>query len=573
MIRSRQLIGQILQQKYSLSAEHLEEALRIQKEKGGRLGEILVRLRYIKQEDLLQALGIQLEIPYMARLDKTQIDRDLIRLVPIGFAKRYELIPLKSGDEKALVATSNPLNLSALDDLRVILGRDISVAIALPSEILNCIHQIYERSSDSAEQVIETLNVDNLDELASGLNEPVDLLEAADEAPIIRLVNSLMFEAVKRKASDIHLEPFERELAIRYRIDGILYNILTTPKRLQLSITSRIKIMAGLNIAEKRLPQDGRIGIKISGQDVDIRVSAIPTAHGERLVLRLLDKTHLLLSLEELGLDANKLKQMGQLIRMSHGILLVTGPTGSGKTTTLYAALNTINSPDKNIITIEDPIEYQLKGIGQMQVNPKIGLTFANGLRSILRQDPDVIMVGEIRDVETAEIAIHASLTGHLVFSTLHTNDSAGAITRLLDMGIEPFLVSSSVVAIIAQRLIRMICSDCRASYSPPQEELEKLGLGSKNGKGKTFYRGRGCTSCMNTGYRGRTGIYEILVLDDEIRNLLLSKTDANTIKNRAVEKGMTTLKQDGATKVMRGVTTTEEILRVAQDEILDIGV
>ncbi|MCI0529941.1 MAG: type II secretion system ATPase GspE [Nitrospira sp.] len=572
MIRSRQLIGQILHQKYSLSSEHLEEALRIQKEKGGRLGEILIRLRYIKEEDLLQALGIQLEIPYMAHLDKAQIDRDLIQLIPIGFAKRYELIPLKNGDEKALVATSNPLNLSALDDLRVILGRDISVAIAPPSEILNCIHQIYERPSDSAEQVVETLNVDNLDELASGLNEPVDLREATDEAPIIRLVNSLMFEAVKRKASDIHLEPFERELAIRYRIDGILYNILTTPKRLQPSITSRIKIMAGLNIAEKRLPQDGRIGIKIAGRDVDIRVSAIPTAHGERLVLRLLDKTHLLLSLEDLGLDTDKLKQVAQLIRMSHGILLVTGPTGSGKTTTLYAALNTINSPDKNIITIEDPIEYQLKGIGQMQVNPKIDLTFANGLRSILRQDPDVIMVGEIRDVETAEIAIHASLTGHLVFSTLHTNDSAGAMTRLLDMGIEPFLVSSSVVAIIAQRLIRKICPDCQVGYSPPLEELEKLGLGSKNGKGKTFYRGQGCASCINTGYRGRTGIYEILVLDDEIRNLILSKTDANTIKNRAVEKGMTTLKQDGAVKVIRGVTTTEEVLRVTQDEILNIG-
>jgi general secretion pathway protein E len=570
MIRVRQLIGQILQQKYSLSTEHLEEALRIQKERGGRLGEILVRLRYIKQEDLLQALGIQLDLPYMAHLDKTQIDDSLVKLIPIGFAKRHEIIPLKSKTEKALVATSNPLNLSALDDLRVILGRDIEVTIAPPAEILNCIHQIYERPSDSAEQVIETLNVDNLDELASGLNEPVDLLEAADEAPIIRLVNSLLFEAVKRKASDIHLEPFERELAVRYRIDGILYNILTTPKRLQPSITSRIKIMAGLNIDEKRLPQDGRIGIKIAGRDVDIRVSCIPTAFGERLVLRLLDKTHLLLSLEELGLDADKLRQLGQLIHMSHGIVLVTGPTGSGKTTTLYAALNAINSPDKNIITIEDPIEYQIKGIGQMQVNPKIDLTFANGLRSILRQDPDVIMVGEIRDVETAEIAIHASLTGHLVFSTLHTNDSAGAITRLLDMGIEAFLVSSSVVAIIAQRLVRVVCSDCRVSYPPPKEELEKLGL--KGVAVKVFYRGKGCANCMNTGYRGRTGIYEILMLDDEARNLILSKTDANTIKNHAVEKGMTTLKQDGAAKVVKGMTTTEEVLRVTQDDILDMG-
>jgi general secretion pathway protein E len=570
MIRTRQLIGQILQQKYSLSSEHLEEALRIQKEKGGRLGEILIRLRYIKEEELLQALGTQLDLPYMGRLDKTQIDESLVKLIPIGFAKRHEIIPLRNNTPKALVATSNPLNLSALDDLRVILGRDVQVTISSPAEILNCIHQVYERPSDSAEQVIETLNVDNLDELASGLNEPVDLLEAVDEAPIIRLVNSLLFEAVKRKASDIHLEPFERELAVRYRIDGILYNILTTPKRLQPSITSRIKIMAGMNIAEKRLPQDGRIGIKIAGRDVDIRVSCIPTAFGERLVLRLLDKTHLLLSLEELGLDSDKLRQLGQLIHMSHGIVLVTGPTGSGKTTTLYAALNTINSPDKNIITIEDPIEYQLKGIGQMQVNPKIDLTFANGLRSILRQDPDVIMVGEIRDMETAEIAIHASLTGHLVFSTLHTNDSAGAITRLLDMGIEPFLVSSSVVAIIAQRLVRVVCLDCRLGYPPPKEELEKLGL--KNVSREVFYRGKGCTACMNTGYRGRTGIYEVLMLDDEIRGLILSKTDANSIKNRAVEKGMTTLKQDGSAKVIKGVTTTEEVLRVTQEEILDMG-
>lgn len=570
MTHPRQSIGEILQQKYSLSQGQLEEALRIQKEKGGRLGEILVRLRYIREEQLLEAMGIQLEIPYTPRLDKGQIEPDLVRLVPIGFAKRHELIPLRGNQEKVLVATSNPLNLSALDDLRVILSRDINLTLAPSAEILNCIHQIYERPSDSAEQVIETLNVDSLDDLASGLNEPVDLLEATDEAPIIRLVNSLMFEAVKRRASDIHLEPFERELVVRYRIDGILYNILSTPKRLQSSIISRVKIMAGLNIAEKRLPQDGRIGIKIAGRDIDIRVSCIPTAHGERLVLRLLDKTHLLLRLDDLGLEAGTLRQMDQLIHMSHGILLVTGPTGSGKTTTLYAALSAINSPDKNIITIEDPIEYQIKGIGQMQVNPKIDLTFANGLRSILRQDPDVIMVGEIRDVETAEIAIHASLTGHLVFSTLHTNDSAGAITRLLDMGIEPFLVSSSVVAIIAQRLVRILCPACRKSYVPTAEELEKLGLDPKTARGKTFYRAQGCANCMNTGYRGRTGIYEVLVLDDEIRGMILAKADANTIKNRAVEKGMATLKQDGAGKVIRGMTTTEEVLRVTQAEILE---
>jgi general secretion pathway protein E len=326
--------------------------------------------------------------------------------------------------------------------------------------------------------------------------------------------------------------------------------------------------MSGMNIAEKRLPQDGRIGLKIGGREIDIRVSDVPTAHGERLVLRLLDKTSLLLNIEDIGLSPSGLSTILQLIQMAHGILLVTGPTGSGKTTTLYSALNKINSPDRNIITIEDPIEYQLKGVGQIQVNPKINLTFANGLRSILRQDPDVIMVGEIRDTDTAEIAIHASLTGHLVFSTLHTNDSAGAITRLIDMGIEPFLVSSSVIAIIAQRLIRLICPDCRQAYHPAPEELTKLGLEPGSIKGD-FFRGKGCAHCMNTGYRGRSGIYEILLVDDEVRNLILSKTDSTTIKTRAVAKGMLTLRDSGAHKVVEGMTTTEEVLRVTQEEVL----
>jgi general secretion pathway protein E len=413
------------------------------------------------------------------------------------------------------------------------------------------------------------LGAESLDSLATALrDEPRDLLEAADEAPIIKLVNSLLFEAAKKRASDIHIEPFERDLLIRYRIDGVLYNVLTPPKRLQASIISRVKIMAGLNIAEKRLPQDGRISIKIAGRDVDIRVSAIPTAHGERLVLRLLDKGNLLLQLTEIGLDEARLKILSHLVRLSHGIVLVTGPTGSGKTTTLYAALNTINAPEKNIITIEDPIEYQLRGVGQMQVNPKINLTFAAGLRSILRQDPDVIMVGEIRDGETAEIAIHASLTGHLVFSTLHTNDAAGAITRLLDMGIEPFLVASSLVAIVAQRLVRVLCPACRQSYRPSPDEVAKLGVNGERASTATWFRAGGCPECLSTGYRGRTGIYEILVLDDELRSLVLAKTDANAIKARAMEHGMRTLRDDGAQKVASGITTTEEVLRVTSEDV-----
>ena len=433
---------------------------------------------------------------------------------------------------------------------------------------MSSINQIYERTSAGAEQAISDLSGESLSVLAEEMAEPEDLLDASDEAPMIRLVNSVLFQAVQQRASDIHFEPFEREVAIRYRIDGVLYNVLSPPKRLQSSLLSRIKIMAGMNIAEKRLPQDGRIGLKMGGREIDIRVSDVPTAHGERLVLRLLDKSSLLLNLDDIGLSAEGLATIGQLIQLAHGIVLVTGPTGSGKTTTLYSGLNRINSSDKNIITIEDPIEYQLKGIGQIQVNPKINLTFASGLRSILRQDPDIIMVGEIRDTETAEIAIHASLTGHLVLSTLHTNDSAGAITRLLDMGIEPFLVSSSVVAIIAQRLVRLICPECRISYRPTPEELQKLGM-KKAAPDLLFYRGKGCAHCMNTGYRGRSGIYEILMLDDELRNMILTKMDSGRIKAKAVSKGMITLREDGARRVAAGATTTEEVLRVTQEEVL----
>ncbi|MBI3611244.1 MAG: type II secretion system ATPase GspE [Nitrospirae bacterium] len=561
-------IGQILQDKFAVSAEAIRDALALQREKGGRLGEILVRMRAVKEGEILDALGLQFRLPCLPDLLPVQVDPALLSKIPIGFAKRYELLPIREENGPVMTAVADPLHLTALDDVRALLGRDVRPVLVPAKAILNCINQMYDRASDTAQQVIEDLSAESLDLLASELSEPVDLLEATDEAPIIRLVNSALFQAVKDRASDIHIEPFERDLEIRYRIDGIMYKILSPPKRFQSSIISRIKIMAGLNIAEKRLPQDGRIGIKIAGRDVDIRVSVIPTAHGERVVLRLLDKSTSLLDLEEIGLTAEERHTMLQLIQMSHGIVLVTGPTGSGKTTTLYAALNRINSPDKNIITIEDPIEYQLKGIGQMQVNPKINLTFANGLRSILRQDPDVIMVGEIRDVETAEIAIHASLTGHLVFSTLHTNDTAGAITRLLDMGIEPFLVSSSVIAIIAQRLIRCLCLDCRQAYTPTPEELAKLGFKTATVR-PTFYRAVGCDPCKRTGYHGRTGIYEILLIDDEVRQMILSKLDANRIKNRAVEKGMRTLRDDGARKVVSGVTTVEEILRVTQEELV----
>jgi general secretion pathway protein E len=562
-------LSDILAAKFGVTAAQVDEALAVQRDKGGRIGEILVRLGYVKEEAVLEALAEQLGVPYVHQVSSADVDRALLAKVPIAFAKRYEVLPLREVGGIVQVATAQPLVTAPLDDIRLLLAKPVAPVVAPSRSIVSCINQAYERSGDSAEQVIEDLGAESLDSLATALrDEPRDLLEAADEAPIIKLVNSLLFEAAKKRASDIHIEPFERDLLIRYRIDGVLYNVLTPPKRLQASIISRVKIMAGLNIAEKRLPQDGRISIKIAGRDVDIRVSSIPTAHGERLVLRLLDKGNLLLQLTEIGLDESRLKTLNQLVRLSHGIVLVTGPTGSGKTTTLYAALNTINAPEKNIITIEDPIEYQLRGVGQMQVNPKINLTFAAGLRSILRQDPDVIMVGEIRDGETAEIAIHASLTGHLVFSTLHTNDAAGAVTRLLDMGIEPFLVASSLVAIVAQRLVRVLCSACRQPYHPSADELAKLGVSPDRAADATWFRAGGCQECLSTGYRGRTGIYEILVLDDELRALVLAKTDANSIKTRAMEHGMRTLREDGAQKVVAGVTTTEEVLRVTTEDV-----
>jgi general secretion pathway protein E len=565
----RPLLGRILGEKFNLLDTKLEEALAYQREKGGRLGEALLHLRVLREEELLEALAQQFELAWLPHLEVSHIDHELIKRVPISFAHRYRILPLRYEDGAVVVATTDPLETVALDDLRLLLGKPIRPVLTTGLALLACLNRVYDEAASpaGAEQVMEDMAAaENLDQLAHELDEPQDLLDATDEAPIIRLVNSVLFQAVRQRASDIHFESFERGLVVRYRIDGVLYPVLTPPKRLQSSIIARLKIMAGLNIAEKRLPQDGRFAIRTAGKDVDLRVSVLPTSHGERVVLRLLEKENRLLNLTEMGFSTDRLSSIQQLIQLAHGIILVTGPTGSGKTTTLYAALSQINAPDKNIITVEDPVEYQLLGIGQMQVNPKINLTFAAGLRSILRQDPDVIMIGEIRDRETAEIAIHASLTGHLVFSTLHTNDAASAATRLIDMGIEPFLVASSVMAVLAQRLLRQICPDCKKPYRPTVDELIRLGL---DGKGPfTFYRGAGCPNCSQTGYRGRTGIYELLVLDDEVRRLIGAKADSSAIKQAAIAKGMITLKQEGAMKVAQGVTTTEEVMRITQQEI-----
>jgi general secretion pathway protein E len=559
------LIGDILKEIRSLSEDTLAEALVIQKERGGRLGEILIEKGAITEPDLLKALGIQFGLPVWTSISREDMDISFTERIPIQFLKKYKMVPVTTHD-KVYIAVNDPMSFQAQDDVCLIQGWDgVQTVLAPHSAILSAINYAYDMSSDSAEQVIQDMREEDRDLILSAVEETGDLLDDTSDAPIIKLVNLILSQAVKARASDIHIEPYQNRIKIRYRLDGILHDMLTPPKHIQSTLISRIKIMARLNIAEKRLPQDGRIEIKIGDKDVDIRVSTIPIAFGERVVLRLLDKSNVLLRLTDLGMPEQGLRRFNELIRSSHGIILVTGPTGSGKTTTLYSALSTINNPDINIITIEDPIEYQIEGVGQIQVNPKINLTFANGLRSIVRQDPDVILVGEIRDLETAEIAIQSALTGHLVFSTLHTNDSASAVTRLIDMGIEPFLVTSSVIGILAQRLVRTVCHECKAPYSPDEESLENIGITTDMAKGKDMFKGPGCQNCLNTGYQGRRGIFELMIMDDPIKNLILKTSDSNSIKRKAIEQGMVTLRQDGAMKVINGVTTVEEVLRVTQ--------
>ncbi len=559
----RRLLGEILVES-GLSPERLKKVLDLQKKRGGRLGTLLMRLNFVTEEDVLKALGQQLGLPYQA--DLGDIDRELALKLPITYAKKAVVLPLRRDNGTILAATSEPLNLSTLDDLAALLGSDITLCLAPSEKLLDTLNRLHSEDMNKAEDTVHEMEEEDLSFLAAELDEPTDLLEVTDDAPIIRLVNSLLSQAIRERASDIHIEPFEKEMIARFRIDGILYNILTIQKRYQASIASRVKIMSGLNIAEKRLPQDGGMRIKIGGRDVDIRVSIVPTAFGERIVLRLLYRESALLPLDQIGFTGDTMTRFNDMIVRPHGIVLVTGPTGSGKTTTLYASLSKINSPDKNIITIEDPIEYQLKGIGQIQVNAKIQLTFAAGLRSVLRQDPDVILVGEIRDSETAEIAIQAALTGHLVFSTLHTNDAAGAVTRLLDMKIEPFLISSSVIGILAQRLVRVLCKECREPYQMTPGEIAELEI-KTGADGTTVYRAKGCVACFNTGYLGRSAIYELLNVDDEMRQLIMKNTDATTIKALAMERGMRTLRQDGAARVLAGITSVDEVVRVTQKE------
>ncbi len=573
------LLGEILVGRCNVPADAVERALAKQREEGGLLGEVLVRLKLIDEDQLALALSLQSEMPYLRDLPRSEdIPVELIEKLPINFARQRLVLPLGRDESgRVMVAVADPNAVDVIDAVAVLLAEPVEPVVASAGKIIDHINKTYTRLRGTHELEESGKKEDDEEGEDFQSEELVDMLDANDEAPIIRWVNSLMFQAAKEGASDIHIRPGEKDILVRYRVDGQLKEAKRAPKKFQQSILARVKIMAGLNIAEKRLPQDGRIRRKMAGKDVDMRVATAPTAAGESVTIRLLDRSSVLLGLADIGFANDHLTLIRGIIARPHGILLVTGPTGSGKTTTLYACLSEINSPDKNILTVEDPVEYQLEGISQTQTNAKIDLTFASGLRSFLRQDPDVIMVGEIRDRETAEVAITASLTGHLVFSTVHTNDAAGGITRLVDMGIEPFLVASSLVGLLAQRLVRRPCYACARSVRPSEEALRELGIDPDR-----FFRGAydlppvksmrpppvgmvyepvGCSVCTQLGYKGRTGIYELLMINDAVRRLALAKADAGSIRTAAIESGMVPLRFEGARKVMQGMTTIEEVM------------
>lgn len=506
----------------------------------------------------------------LSEIKDEDVDYSILKDVPLSFAKGNTIMPLRKEEDRLLAAVADERGALALMELSKHFGLSPSPLTAPAGVVIDAINRFYGQVG-SAEEVMGNITGEDLSSVATEFEKPRDILELTEDAPIIRLLNAILQQAVKERASDIHIEPYEKELDVRMRVDGILRHVLTPPRIIQDALISRVKIMANLDIGEKRLPQDGRIRLLIGGRDIDIRVSTVPTTFGERAVLRLLDRKQGVIGLWGVGLDDNDASSLENLLKSSNGIILVTGPTGSGKTTTLYAALNRIHTGEKNIITVEDPVEYQLRGVGQIHVNPKIGLTFASGLRSILRQDPDVIMVGEIRDVETAEIAIQASLTGHLVLSTLHTNDAPSAIVRLIDMGVEPYLVASSLIGVFAQRLVRIICPACKESYTPSETEKSYFADSIYGGRSFELYRGKGCDKCGGLGYVGRIGIFELLAIDDVIRHLISSKADSQSIKNAAVSAGMKTLRADGFEKAIKGVTTIEEVLRVTQKDVLEM--
>ena len=551
-----------------------------------RVDNALLRCPYFTEEVVLRLFASALGWDYLTEVPEDAVPPEFIESVPASYAQHHYLIGVKtealldghSDDNGSLaeeseltVVLSKPLDMTALDNISKMTGLSVRPAISTRAAITSIIDNAYEQRSSVIEEVAEELDSQNLEQLVEEVSGSDDLLDVVNRPPVIRLVNDILFRALQLRASDIHVHPFEARIQIRYRVDGILYDVLSLNRNVLPLVISRIKVMAGMDIAERRLPQDGRTSVRLGQREVDLRISTVPTSYGERAVLRVLDKSLGVFELEELGLWKDDLDRLDALLEKSHGVIFATGPTGSGKSTSLYACLNRLNSSEKNVITVEDPIEYQLEGISQIQVASKKGMNFATSLRHVLRQDPDVIMVGEVRDVETARMSIQSSLTGHLVFSTLHTNDSAGAVSRLLDLGVEPYLVSSSLLAVMAQRLVRRICERCKGEVEVSRTDLRVLGIEDTEevrADEVTFYEGKGCEKCFHTGYRGRTGIYELMIIDSDIQDLIYQRKSAGQIKRLALESGLKTLRMDGARKVLRGITTVAEVLRVTQADV-----
>ena len=550
-----------------LTQQMIDEGLLEEKKTGKNVFKILVSHGYIKEDALLAAVAGLLGMEFID-LSKLNIERSAINKISASTAKFYNIMPVKVQPNAVVIAVGDPLNMKLLDDLRFVTGLGIKMVVAKGDDIKKAVERYYGEEEESLGDVIDEAEKTSGKAIVKDGSDIDKLKEIASQAPVVKLLNMVLLRAIREKASDVHFEPFEKDYKIRYRIDGVCYDAAHPPKDLSLAISSRIKVMANLDVAEYRLPQDGRIMMDISGNSVDLRVSTLPTLYGESIVMRVLDKSVVSLSLDQLGMGDNIKSSLRSLIKRPNGILLTTGPTGSGKTTTLYSCLREINKVEYKIITVEDPVEYDIEGIIQVAINQKIDLTFAKTLRHMLRQDPDVLMVGEIRDSETAEIAIQSALTGHLVFSTLHTNDAPGAITRLMDMGVEPFLITSTIRASIAQRLIRVICPKCKKSYEPKKYEISELGLKLDEVKDIKFYKGEGCSECNGSGYKGRTGIYELLIMDDELRELVVKRSSPAVIRGAAQASGMRTLREDGVAKVLSGVTTAEEVLRETKEYI-----
>jgi general secretion pathway protein E len=567
-LKSKKLIGQVFLERGLVDEEELRTALNLQAESREKLGKLLVDLGYISEKDCLAVVSEHLSIAAITAADYPPVPV-LENVLTYRFMKQCKFVPVALDDGVLTLAMTDPTDDATKDSVRQTTGFQIKAVLGAESEITDNLEKYYGSAASTLGRIIEGIDEANIENLSDEIEDIEQLKDLASEAPVIRLVNLIISRAIENRASDIHIEPFEKDLKVRYRIDGILHNVESPPKKLKAALISRVKIMSKLNIAERRLPQDGRIKLKVLGKDIDLRVSTLPTLYGESVVMRILDKSNSdIYDIRRLGFPENSLQEFFSLIHRPHGILLVTGPTGSGKTTTLYSALGSINLPDKKIITIEDPIEYQMEGVNQIPVNPQIGLTFASGLRHIVRQDPDVIMVGEIRDLETAEIAIRAALTGHLVFSTLHTNDAPSAITRLIDMGAEDYLIASSLLGVLAQRLIRVICPHCTEEVHPVAEMLDEIGFRRSDSPSDPdrFFEGRGCEKCGGTGFSGRIGIYELMVMDDDLRKLTVGKADSNQIRKKALENGMCPLRDDGWLKVKQRTSTIAEVLRVTQE-------